>query len=241
MVSEAGHREGDVLLQVRLLALADRVEECVYSSEARHRFADVDLVIACGDLPYSYLEYVVSVLDVPVCFVRGNHDPLQEDGPAGPQSAPAGALDLHGRSRRVGGLLIAGVEGSVRYKPGPFQYSQREMWWQVLRLLPRLAWNRLRHGRWLDVFVSHAPPRGVHDRDDPPHHGIDAFHWLVRRFKPSCHLHGHVHLFGPHSPVESHVGPTRVVNAFGRRIVELELPRRGMTSPPTTHSPPRPT
>ena len=33
-----------------------------------------DLVIGCGDLPFDYLEYLVSRLDVPLLYVPGNHD-----------------------------------------------------------------------------------------------------------------------------------------------------------------------
>lgn len=204
-----------------VLALSDRVDELVYSTRARARYRDVDLVIACGDLPYSYVEYVTSCLDRPTFFVRGNHDQLSEDGPAGPQRAPLGAVDLHRRVVRHDGLLLAGVEGSVRYKPGPFQSTQLEMWLHVLHLLPGLLYNRLRFGRWLDVFVSHAPPRGIHDRPDPPHHGIDAFRWLLRVARPTVHLHGHVHLYGPNTPTDTVYGATRVANAYGSRVLAI--------------------
>lgn len=237
--------------RLRGLGLSDRVEEIVYCQGVTEHFRDIELVFACGDLPYSYIEFVVSTLNVPVFFVRGNHDKKKEDGPAGMQTGPEGAVDLHRRTVRwpiepapepaASGegddeprrsvLLVAGVEGSVRYKPGPFQYSQIEMWWQTLALVPGLLFNRLRYGRWLDVFVSHAPPRGTHDRHDLPHHGIDAFRWLVRTFRPAYHLHGHVHPHGPSSPVETRVGTTRVLNAFGARRFELELPRRGINPP----------
>lgn len=211
----------------RILGLADRVEEIVYSPRVREHFGDVDLVIACGDLPYSYIEYVVSSLDRPVFYVRGNHDKRKEDGPAGMQQGPLGAVDLHGEVVRLRGLLLAGVEGSLRYKPGPFQYSQLEMWWHVLRLVPGMLSNRLRFGRWLDVFVSHAPAEGIHDRDDLPHQGIAAFRWLLRTFRPALHLHGHVHLYGPNTPIESRFEATRVVNAYGSRRVDLDLASAG--------------
>ena len=59
---------------MKLLAVSDLVVEGIYSSRIRERFGDVDMVLSCGDLPYSYLEYIVSMLNVPCFFVHGNHD-----------------------------------------------------------------------------------------------------------------------------------------------------------------------
>ncbi|MEM6453549.1 MAG: metallophosphoesterase [Acidobacteriota bacterium] len=208
----------------RALCIADRVDEIVHSTHVRRHFPELDVVFACGDLPYSYVEYAMSALDVPVFYVRGNHDKVLEEGPGGPITGPAGARDLHRRVRRHAGLLLAGVEGSVRYKPGPFQYSQRQMWRHVFALVPQLLWNRARRGRALDVFVTHAPPRSIHDRDDLPHHGIDAFRWLLRRFRPALHVHGHVHVWGPNTVTDTRFAATRVLNAYGHRVVELQTP-----------------
>src|SRR5947207_13754792 len=59
---------------VTILAVSDEVDPLVYSDHVRERFRHVDLVLSCGDLPYSYLDYIVSMLDVPLYGVRGNHD-----------------------------------------------------------------------------------------------------------------------------------------------------------------------
>jgi hypothetical protein len=40
---------------------------------------------------------------------------------------------------------------------------------RILALAPRLWWNKLRHGRYLDILLTHAPPRGIHDRPDKTH------------------------------------------------------------------------
>jgi len=45
------------------------------------RFGDVELVLSCGDLPYYYLEYIVSMLNVPLLYVHGNHDAPPEYQP----------------------------------------------------------------------------------------------------------------------------------------------------------------
>ncbi len=205
----------------RLLILSDKVVEFVYSPTLRQRFSHIDLVISCGDLPYYYLEYVVSVLNVPLFFVRGNHAKLVEYTSGGERRAPWGAVDLHRRIVCHEGILLAGVEGSLRYNRGPFQYSQGEMWGHVLSLVPKLLLNRLRYGRYLDIFVSHAPPWGIHDRPDLPHQGIKAFRWFLKTFRPAYHFHGHVHVYRPDAITETRFHQTLVVNTYGYREMEI--------------------
>jgi len=160
---------------MRILSLSDTIVSLIYSPMIRSRHEGVDVILGCGDLPYYYLEYVFTTLDAPLYFVRGNHDKVLEHSSAGQRAGPHGGIDLHGRTCSYKGLLLAGVEGSLRYRPGPYQYTQAEMWWHVYRLVPGLLRNRLVNGRYLDVLVTHAPPTGVHDGDDLPHRGIKAF------------------------------------------------------------------
>jgi Icc-related predicted phosphoesterase len=120
-------------------------------------------------------------------------------------------------------LLLAGVEGSIRYRPGKYQYTQSEMWGHVIKLLPGLFVNKLIYGRYLDVFITHAPPWGIHDKSDLPHQGIKAFLWLLRIFKPEYHFHGHVHIYRPDIVTETWYKDTLVINAFGHRAHNLRL------------------
>jgi Icc-related predicted phosphoesterase len=110
---------------------------------------------------------------------------------------------------------LAGVEGSLRYRPGQFQYDQSEMWGHVFRLVPGLFSNKMRFGRFLDIFVSHAPPEGIHDMPDLPHQGIKAFRWLLKVFKPVYHFHGHVHIYRPETVSRSKFMETQVINSYG--------------------------
>jgi len=200
---------------MKILALSDVIVNFIYSPNVRRKFSDVDLIISCGDLPYYYQEYVVSSLDVPLFFVHGNHDREVEYSAFGKKRQPGGGTDLHRKMVNYGGLLLAGIEGSIRYRKGPFQYSQSEMWMYVLSMVPDLLLNRFLHGRFLDIFVTHAPPHGVHDRSDLPHQGIIAFHWLIKVFQPAYHLHGHIHVYHPDSIIETRIGKTRVLNSYG--------------------------
>lgn len=206
---------------MRVLALSDQVLDFVYSPSAAQRFSDVDLVIGCGDLPYYYLEFLVDTLHKPVFFVRGNHAANVEYSQTQEREAPWGAIDLHRQLVQHQGLILAGFEGSLRYRRGPFMYTQGEMWLMVLGMLPRLLYNRLRYGRALDVLVTHAPAWDVSDRQDTAHRGFKAFRWLLRAFKPKYHLHGHIHLYDRNEPAIVEFEDTQVINAYGYQELEL--------------------
>ncbi|HYY54680.1 MAG TPA: metallophosphoesterase [Candidatus Dormibacteraeota bacterium] len=205
---------------MRILAVSDVVDEAISASMQR-RAGSVDLVIGCGDLPYEYLDFVATSVEAPLRAVHGNHDvPLDQiDDPA--MRVWWGGIDLHGRVVDLNGVLIAGLEGSPRYSTGPFQYSELEMWLQILRLLPSLLLNRLRRGRFLDVLVTHAPPRGIHDESDTTHRGFVALRWFLRELRPRFHLHGHTHVYDSRTSTTTQFGLTTVVNAYGAKTIEL--------------------
>jgi predicted phosphodiesterase len=124
---------------VKILAVSDHVVGGVYSSHIRQRFGDVDMVLSCGDLPYSYLEYIVTLLSVPCFFVHGNHDHPEYTADGRTLVEPGGWTDLDGQTVKDKALLLAGLEGSMRYKPNaPFQYTESEMAYKVWRMAPSL-------------------------------------------------------------------------------------------------------
>jgi uncharacterized protein len=209
-----------------LLAISDVAEDLLYSPAIRDRYGHVDLVISCGDLPPSYLDYVTSTLNVPLYGVRGNHDGLPEHGEKATWTHDTGMTNLHGTVRNADGLLLAGFEGSRRYNSGPVQYSEREMQLLVARMAPRLLANKARHGRYLDILVTHAPPRHVNDQEDLCHQGFETFRWFLERFRPRFHLHGHIHLYANQGVRQSQFHDTTVLNVYGHREVKIAVPLR---------------
>jgi Icc-related predicted phosphoesterase len=211
---------------VQILAVSDEVDQRLYGTGAvLGGRATPDVLLGCGDLPPYYLDYLVSKLDVPLYAVHGNHDaPPSLEGAAGYERC--GASWLGGRVQRVGDVLLAGLDGSVRYNGGAYQSTQSEMHAAARRLIPRLLLNKARYGRFLDVLVTHAPPAGVHDQDDPCHRGFEAFNWLIRLFQPRYHVHGHIHLFDRRTPTVTRVGATEVVNVYPFRELTLTMPLR---------------
>ncbi|HEX9899264.1 MAG TPA: metallophosphoesterase [Candidatus Methylomirabilis sp.] len=207
---------------MKILALSDQMVDHLYNPSVKERFGDVDLVVGCGDLPSYYLEFIVSMLNAPLIHVPGNHDPTPP--------ARNSALDPHGCASNIDGLvieerglLIAGLGGSIRYRPdGVNQYTQGEMARRILAMTPRLLWNRIRYGRFLDILVTHAPPRGIHDAEDPAHVGFAPFNRLIARFRPRYLLHGHSHVYRRDAVTSTRVGQTTVVNVYPYRVVEIE-------------------
>jgi len=208
---------------MKILAVSDRVLDKLYSSQVSQSIPDIDLLIGCGDLPFYYLDFLTSALNVPLLYVRGNHD-------NGPQYAAdggiwndvRGGMDIHGKVIERKGLILAGLQGSMRYKPhGEYMYSESEMRMVVAQMTPRLLWNRQRFGRALDVLVTHSPPYGIHDRPDLPHTGFKVFLSFLRMFKPRYLLHGHVHVYRQDEVVNTHYGETTILNVYPYRVIDI--------------------
>jgi len=210
---------------MKVLAISDRVDEVLYSSAIRRALGEVDLVLSCGDLPHHYLEFVVTMLGGPLFYVVGNH-PQEIKGVYETRDRwefPKGGENLDGRVIRHRGLLIAGLEGSMRYNDNPyFQYTDREMALKVWQLVPGLVLNKVRYGRYLDILITHAPPYGVHDGTDLCHQGFRAFLTLMRHFRPQYLIHGHIHVYNPTQVRETIYRNTLVINTYGYRVLNLE-------------------
>ena len=158
----------------------------------------------------------------------GNHDPevrspdptwmpLRADAPI---PGPQGCENADGRVVSAAGVRIAGMGGSMRYKPGPNQYTDAEMRWRALSIEVRVRFNPARRARPLDVLLTHAPPLGWGQRDDVAHRGFVAFQRLARVLAPKVLIHGHVHPYG-HGEPERPLAGTRVVNAVPSRLIEI--------------------
>jgi predicted phosphodiesterase len=187
-----------------------------------------DLVVSCGDLPFDYLEYLVTRANVPLLYVPGNHDPNVKPPDTTwtplhaemPVPGAQGCENLDGRVVDVNGVRIAGLGGSLRYKEGPNQYTQAQMLRRAISLELWISLKRVRRGRKLDILVTHAPPFGVAEAKDETHQGFKAFNRLIKKFHPLLLVHGHVHPYGRTLP-ELRLEGTRIVNAVPSRTIEI--------------------
>jgi uncharacterized protein len=210
---------------MRVLAISDKVEPILYSGAICQRVGDVDLILSCGDLPFYYIEYIVSMLNKPCYYVFGNHgrEIEYQGGDWRKKYAPMGAENLHQRTACEGSLLLAGLEGSIRYNEAPrFQYTDNEMMRKVMGMAPKLMRNRVRYGRYLDVLVAHSPPFGIHDQPDRAHRGFRSFLTFMRWYKPRYLLHGHIHLYRQNVTTRTWYDQTEVINVYPFQILDLK-------------------
>lgn len=206
---------------MKILAVSDEALDRIYALASSGHFKQVELIIGCGDLPYHYLEYLVTILNVPMFYVPGNHDPNENLSKRETKAEGGSNLDL--KLVRHNRFLIGGFGGSVRYRPdGTNQYSQTEAYLRAFRLIPKLLFNRLQYGRALDILISHSPPFGVHDDVDPAHIGLKALNWLIRFAQPRYLLHGHTHLYMKNlTQSETVVNLTKITNVYPYKVIDL--------------------
>lgn len=222
---------------MKVLCISDEKDELIYSLHVAQRYGSVDMIVSAGDLPLKYYEFIVSSLNKPFYFIFGNHyieelslfkkqkslvDPVSMRFDRQRLSEGVGGDFIDGKvlRDRATGLLIGGLGGSMRYNKGEHQFTEFEMFFRILCMVPRLWWNRLRYGRYIDILVTHAPPKGIGDGEDRCHRGFRAFLWFMRHFKPRYLIHGHVHLFDSNAPRVTQYYETKVINVYSSYLLE---------------------
>lgn len=242
---------------MKILCVSDQIDPLIYSTKSKERFSDIDLVLCAGDLPMEYIDFIVSTLNKPTYFIFGNHnlsefglyheikekkqEPMADGFKYQNLTSGHGAdylgfkvmknkrllVDDNGKKHP---LLLAGVSGSIRYNNALNQYSNFQMMICLLKMTPKLFFYKIRYGKCLDIFLTHASPRHIHDREDPCHLGFECFNWFIKKFEPTYLVHGHIHLYDMNerriTKVETKNGSTTVVNAYS--YIVIDLPKQEM-------------
>ena len=155
---------------MKILLVADReLRELwdYWDTAGKRRTEGIELILSAGDIKPEYLEFLVTMLNVPCLYVRGNHDGMYDEKP------PMGCIDIDGKvfelrvpvagsgpeecesdSGKEGNgdaagqttasdpgyrtIRIAGLGGSMRYHKGGDMYTEREMRNRVRKLLRRI-------------------------------------------------------------------------------------------------------
>lgn len=204
---------------MKILAVSD--EECpaLWDHYVPGRLREYDLILSCGDLKSDYLSFLVTMARAPVLYVHGNHDIGYDLYP------PEGCDCIDDQILVYNGIRILGLGGCRKYHPGKYQYTEAQM----RRRIAKLRYRLWRMGG-VDIVVTHAPPWGVGDADDPAHQGFQALLELLDQYKPKYLLHGHVHLaYGPDKTRVRQYGQTQVINVSERYVLDLpdvEVPQK---------------
>ncbi len=195
---------------MKLLVIADEADPGLWDFFTKEKLGGADAILSCGDLPASYLSFLVTMGNIPLFYVHGNHDAKYDQNP------PEGCDCIDGELINFRGYRILGLGGSMEYSRGPHQYTERGM----RRRIAKVSAGLRRGG--VDILVTHAPARGLGDMDDNCHRGFQCFRELLDRCCPLYHCYGHVHLqYVPTQPRLRQYGDTVVVNASGKYLIEL--------------------
>ena len=198
---------------MRILLISDVPDMGLWDYYTPDKLKGIDLILSCGDLPRSYLEFLVTMGRAPVLYVHGNHDDSYDKYP------PEGCDCIDGKLVKFKGLRIMGLGGSMRYRDGSHQYTELQM---SLRMA-QLRLRTLLYGG-VDIVVTHAPIQGVGDGEDLAHRGFACFRKAAERMRPKYWIHGHRHLNYGRIPRMQQFGETTVINAYGKHIMEIEIP-----------------
>ena len=197
---------------MKILIVADEPSRKIWDYFEPHMLDKYDLILSAGDLSPHYLQFLVTMSHAPLYYVHGNHDTRYETDP------PDGCICIEDKIVTFRGLRILGLGGSMRYKPGPCMYTEKEMRRRVRRL-----WFPLLKNHGFDMLLTHAPAEGLNDSEDLPHHGFGIFRELLDKYKPAYFVHGHMHKSygGPYKKDDMY-GETHVINGYV--TYELDIP-----------------
>lgn len=215
---------------MKILTLADEECKALWDYYTPGRLAEYDLILSCGDLKPEYLSFLVTMARCPLLYVHGNHDGKYAVRP------PEGCDCIDDHYVVFNGLRILGLGGSRKYSSGPYQYTEREMRQRIRKLKWLLWWQD-----GVDIVVTHAPPEGLGDSEDPAHWGFAVLKALIEEYHPKYLIHGHVHMSYDHTlPREQEYQGTRIINAYERYVLEVEegkypLQQRGQVVWKTPH------
>ncbi len=196
---------------MKIMIVSDTESSYLWDYFNKEKWSDIDLVISCGDLKSSYLQFLVTMMRVPLFYVHGNHDEAYH------QSPPLGCDCIDDDLVVFKGLRIAGLGGSPKYRGGIFQFTEREMTKRYKKLS-----KKIRKFDGIDILVTHSPAYMLGDGEDFAHIGFKALREILDAWHPKYHFHGHQHLnYGQKNERSLQYGSTHIVNAHGYHIIDI--------------------
>jgi Icc-related predicted phosphoesterase len=197
---------------MKILSVADTVVKNLLEPVGGGPAIDgIELILACGDLPPEYLSALKQRYDTELLYVLGNHDLRYGESP------PMGCVHIHRQIVKVGNIRITGFSGSRWYNGNINQYTEKQM----ARFIRKMRFPLWR-SRGVDLVITHASPRFIHDAEDPCHRGFRVFTEFINKYQPRYFIHGHIHaLFENDSERLTRVKSTSVINSYGYHVLEI--------------------
>lgn len=197
-------------LKYKILAISDNGILKKFSvGQLQENFGDVDFILSAGDVGNDYLDYLFTALNKELIYVNGNHVYNKYHN-------IEFCTNIDAKVIKFKGLKIFGLDGSRVYSFKEHQYTEIQMGFRILKNIFGFL------GKKVDIVISHASPRHIHDEEDHVHKGFRVFNYFIKICKPSLWLHGHNHLSSHHEIQETYVGETRILNVYGYKVIEFE-------------------
>ncbi len=214
----------------KILCVADQIDPVIYSKNIKDKYGDMDFIIAAGDLPMEYLDFIQASLGKPLLFVLGGHylKSLTHYHPEMAEKTKDGEINKFKKNNlfksengtyigfktfKQDNLLIAGISGAKKENDGKNQFTERQMRRKIIAMIPRLLVNKIKYGRYADIIVSHAPIASAN--------GFKCFEKFIKLFKPKYWLHGNVHIHNSKTPRSTNIEKTEVINVYSRHVLEI--------------------
>ena len=233
---------------MKILLISDVEERLLWDNwndATAQSLADVGLVLSAGDLKPEYLEFLVTMLNVPLVYVRGNHDGMYDKRPPeGCENADGKLIEVDcGRGDSMQKVRILGFGGSMRYRDDSSDmYTEREMEQRVRKaersiilqkvadavkelMSPDAGESSAEKRPPFDILLTHAPCRGYGAMEDLPHNGFECFNDFLNKYSPQLHCYGHVHReYGRIDRQLKHPSGTLLINCSGYHIIDFGTP-----------------
>ncbi|MBR2066670.1 MAG: metallophosphoesterase family protein [Solobacterium sp.] len=207
---------------MKVMLIADVEEKLLWDYYKPEKLEGVELIISCGDLKPAYLEFLVTMGNCRVVYVRGNHDGIYDE------KEPLGCDCIEDKIYNYRGLRILGLGGSYRYKNAKDMYTEKQMEKRIRKLSGQLMFTG-----GFDILVTHAPSEGYGDLPDLAHKGFACFNDLMDKYHPLYMFHGHVHReYGNFIREREHPSGTKIINGYGSYILDIDeslFPEEGKT------------
>ena len=196
---------------MKILLIGDVPSKSLWDYYDESKLKGIDLILSSGDLPAAYLSFLVTFAPCPVLYVHGNHDERYAEKP------PEGCICVEDTIYEYNGLRILGLGGSMRYRPGKFQFTEKEMMRRARKMK-----GKIRRKKGFDILLTHAPACGVNDQEDLPHHGFQTFVMLMEKYQPKYMIHGHVHMNYTYGAERiTQYQNTTVINSYEKYLLEI--------------------
>ena len=141
---------------MRILAVSDIESKSLYDFFSPDKVEGVELIIGCGDLREEYLEFLVTMMNVPLLYIHGNHDDHFK-------REPEGCVCIDDKFYEYKGIRFVGLGGSFRYRDGQYMYTEREMKRRIFRLWPKIHLKLFMHGHIHRNYGARIPQKSEHD------------------------------------------------------------------------------